>query len=174
MNAPSSRSSFIAVSLKLAVASLVVAGVGFGLYQWQGWRIPYTQFEVGGAGVNPAAFKALNKLRVQSRRRWWVASGYRSPEHNKAVEGKKGSLHLKGKAFDLVVSHADREAFYVAAKKVGFKGFGWGSNTVHVDIGSRRWWTYDDEGATMSGARRFPYLHKAPENFRRDYNLKLP
>ena len=160
------------VTLLLVV--VVALGSALGLVRWQGWRIPYTPWELGGPGVDAAALAALDDLRLRSRRRWWIASGYRSPEHNARVGGVKNSRHVEGEAFDLVVPHRDRGEFYTAAKEAGFSSFGWGNSTVHVDLRRGKWWTYDDEGHHMSGAKRHPYLHKSPENFQRDVGLQRP
>ncbi|MEC9072121.1 MAG: D-Ala-D-Ala carboxypeptidase family metallohydrolase [Myxococcota bacterium] len=158
--------------VRLALIVSLVGCLGLVLFQWQGWRIPYTSIEVGGEGVDPAALEALNRLRLDARHRWWVFSGYRSPEFNQLVGGKSRSQHLTGRAFDMLVSQGDRERFYAVAKGAGFKGFGWGNRTVHVDLGPRRWWTYDQNNEAVSGPRKHRYLANAPENFKRDYGIK--
>ena len=45
-----------------------------------------------------AAFAALNRLRIRSKRRWLAASGYRSRERNAKAHGKKSSQHLTGRS----------------------------------------------------------------------------
>ena len=149
-----------------------LAGCGAGLYQWQGWQIPYTRAELGGDGVNDEALEALEAIRVKTKRRWRVTSGYRDPEHNTAVGGARHSQHLTGKAFDVQVPRSHRAAFYTAAREAGFVAFGWGNHTVHVDMGPRRWWTYDDDGNHVRGEARYRYLAKAPSNFQRDFRVR--
>ena len=152
--------------------ALLGVGVAALLLFHQGWRVPYLDVEVGGQGVDPQALKALNALRVDTRRRWRVASGFRNADHNRKVGGAQKSQHVKGRAFDLHVPLTERAAFYDAAKRAGFVAFGWGNNTVHVDLGPRRWWTYDDAGRHLSGRARYPHLDKAPANFKRDFALR--
>ena len=61
---------------------------------------------------------------------------------------------------------------YRAAAVAGFTASGWGNASVHMDTGKKRWWTYDDAGKHMSGAEKMKYLHKAPDNFKKDWGLK--
>lgn len=49
----------------------------------------------------------LQRLRNVLKARITVNSGYRSPNHNKAVGGAKNSQHLTGKAADIVVNGFD-------------------------------------------------------------------
>jgi zinc D-Ala-D-Ala carboxypeptidase len=71
-----------------------------------------------------------------------ITSGYRSPEHNLAVEGKKGSKHLLGEAVDVSMVGHDPNAFYEMAQDAGFLGFGFypGQRFMHIDLGPKRWW----------------------------------
>jgi hypothetical protein len=64
-----------------------------------------------------------------------------------------------------------RDEFYQCAKKSLFTGFGWGNSTVHIDMGSSRWWTYNDAGNHVSGKEKYKYLHKAPNSFKKDFGL---
>ncbi len=133
--------------------------------------IPYYAFELGGQGLEPQALKGLNDIRKKTKKRWVIYSGYRAPEHNQKVGGASQSQHVKGVAFDVKVPHDRRAKFYEAAKDAGFTAFGWGNNTVHIDMGPARWWTYDERGRAASGQKKYQYLHKAPENFRQDLGL---
>lgn len=143
-------------------------GLAYGLFQWQGWRVPYTPLDVHGTSVDPEALEALNQIRVRTRHRWWVVSGYRGPWLNEKVGGHKDSRHLQGKAFDLWVTQGDREVFYEAAKEAGFKGYGWAAWTVHVELRrDRLWWPYDGF-KVVSGPRKCEFLHQLPENFIRE------
>ena len=167
---PALRRRRRSIGLLAAAFALTLLG-GYGLVQWQGWRLPYTLHEVGGAEVDPDALAALQALRVESRSRWRVVSGHRSREHNRAIGGARHSQHVHGRAFDVIVPQGEREAFYSAAKAVGFTAFGWGNRTVHIDTGKRRWWTYDDAGKHLGGRARHAHVHKAPASFKRDFRL---
>ena len=55
------------------------------------------------------------------------------------------SQHFNGTALDLStagMSNADKGRLFQAAKSAGFKGFGFGSTILHVDLGARRSWSY--------------------------------
>lgn len=133
-------------------------------------HIPYFSFETHPES-DTKAVQAIQTLRKTCATRYLIISAYRSPKKNKKVQGKSNSQHLRGRAFDVVVPFSLRESFYTCAKKSGFKGFGWGSTTVHVDLGPKRWWTYDNKGNAMSGAAKKKFIHKAPKNFRKEYGL---
>lgn len=168
----------VGVSILLTTAG-VVGGLAVGVWRYPHavpflWRIPYTSWEVGGAGVDPEALAGMQWIRLRLKARYHIRSGYRSPRHNRSVGGASGSQHTYGRAFDLRVPMHLRDSFYDEAKRQGFTGFGWGSSTVHIDTGARRWWTYDNAGRAMSGEAKHRYLYKAPENFKRDYGLHVP
>ncbi len=71
-----------------------------------------------------------------------VHSAYRSPDYNRQVGGAKHSMHLQGAAFDISMANHDPVSFEVAARAVGFTGFGFypRQNFMHVDIGRARQW----------------------------------
>jgi hypothetical protein len=55
--------------------------------------------------------------------------------------------HWFGKALDISVarmSNAQKDKLVAAAAKAGFKGFGFGNTILHIDIGVRRVWSYDN------------------------------
>lgn len=76
-----------------------------------------------------------------------ILSGYRSPEHNKRVGGKKASYHMKAMAADLTCkSLRPRQLHSVILKlisqgKIKNGGLGLYPGFVHYDIGpaNRRW-----------------------------------
>lgn len=99
--------------------------------------------------IRIAYLKALcNELELVRRvlnRPILINSGYRCPEHNKAVGGKPNSMHLKCLAADIAVRGlTGMEIFRAIHKsKANFSGIGIASSYVHVDIGGiRRFWTY--------------------------------
>jgi len=133
------------------------------------YKIPYTEFETFDS--KPKALKALNNLRRECETRYLIKSSYRSPSWNELIGGAKNSQHVHGVAFDVIVPMSNRESFYSCAKKSGFTGFGWGNRTVHIDMGPTRWWTYGDDKKPKKGSEKYKFLHKAPQNFKRDYGL---
>ena len=73
-----------------------------------------------------------------------VGCGYRTPAHNRAVDGTRRSQHLEGRALDIwtprglsvAAFHARARSFCRAHPEVGAVGYyRWG---VHVDIRPRR------------------------------------
>lgn len=62
------------------------------------------------------------------------------------------SQHWKGKAIDINVrgmSDADKTKLIKAAQQAGFKGFGFGYTILHLDIGPKRTWAY--QNSTFAG-----------------------
>lgn len=112
------------------------------------WRWPnFSPAEIACRGtgkllINSAALDRLHALRDQVDKPLIVRSAYRSPEHNRAVGGVKRSKHLIGAAFDIAMENHDPVIFEVAAREVGFLGFGFypRSGFMHVDLGSVRQW----------------------------------
>ena len=133
------------------------------------WTIPYSIEECGGENFNQKVLDGINKIRVQTKKRYKVFSGYRDKETNKKANGVTNSQHLKGNAVDLWVPLNDRSEFYEAAKSAGFTAYGWGNRSVHIDIGRRRWWTYDIKGNPVGGKRKCEFIDKAPDNFKKDF-----
>lgn len=93
--------------------------------------------------LNPALVVMLEKLRSKlGNRPVTINSGYRCPDHNRAVGGAKHSQHLLGGAADIVVGGASPERVASAAIELDFSGVGRYSNFTHVDIrtgGRARW-----------------------------------
>jgi hypothetical protein len=72
-----------------------------------------------------------------------ITSAYRSPAYNAKVGGAKKSVHVQGKAIDVVmngVSTAQRQAFIQAACDLGFGGIGVYKTFIHIDIAGKRCW----------------------------------
>ena len=92
--------------------------------------------------LNEAALEALQALRDHLGKPLIIRSAYRSPEHNRAVGGAKASKHMEGIAFDVAMANHDPEAFEVAARVIGFRGFGFypRSGFIHIDLGPARSW----------------------------------
>jgi hypothetical protein len=90
----------------------------------------------------PEALDKLQALRDRLGKPLIVRSAYRSREHNRAVGGAKASKHMDGMAFDIAMANHDPVAFEVAAREVGFLGFGYypRSGFMHIDLGPARQW----------------------------------
>ncbi|MCC5993788.1 MAG: DUF882 domain-containing protein [Rhodobacteraceae bacterium] len=112
------------------------------------WRWPnFSPAEIACRGtgqlkLHPEALDKLQALRDRLGKPMIVRSGYRSPEHNRAVRGAPRSKHMIGAAFDIAMSNHDPATFEAAAREVGFLGFGYypRSNFMHIDLGPARVW----------------------------------
>ena len=110
------------------------------------WRWPsFSPEELACRGTGkllivPEAMDKLQALRNKLGKPLIINSGYRSPEHNKAVGGAKDSKHMVGIAFDVRMDNHDPDAYIAAALAVGFKGIGTypKQNFVHVDARAAR------------------------------------
>lgn len=91
---------------------------------------------------NDDALDKLQALRTFLGRPLVINSATRCEKHNAAEGGAPGSLHLTGQAFDLAIGDHDRKVLLEAAGTVGFTGFGFGQNFLHVDTGRKRFWDY--------------------------------
>jgi len=66
-----------------------------------------------------------------------ITSAYRSPDYNASVGGSKKSMHMQGKAVDVVMtgkSDTERQQFIQAAIDAGIKGIGIYNSFTHIDI----------------------------------------
>lgn len=101
----------------------------------------------GEAKVSSRLISALEELRTIVGKPLIIHSGYRCPEHNKAIGGAVNSQHCLGTAADVRVSMVSPyDLFYAAGKVDAFLSGGigiakWG---CHVDVrnGVTRW-AYD-------------------------------
>jgi zinc D-Ala-D-Ala carboxypeptidase len=90
---------------------------------------------------DPAFLDALEKMRAMVGP-LNINSARRCKRHNAAVGGASASMHTRSIAADLSLTGHDRAELYRAALKAGFRGLGFGRTFLHVDLGSRRRWTY--------------------------------
>ena len=75
-----------------------------------------------------------------------INSAYRTESYNAKVGGAKASYHMKGQAFDIVVSgHAPLEVAQ-CAQSLGINGIIQYNTFVHVDSRATRYWARDDNG----------------------------
>lgn len=71
-----------------------------------------------------------------------INSASRCADYNASEGGAPASKHLTGEAFDIAIGKTNRGDLLKAAGKVGFTGFGFGTNFLHVDTGRKRFWDY--------------------------------
>lgn len=92
--------------------------------------------------VDETALDKLQALRTALGVPLLITSAYRSPEHNRRVGGAKDSYHMKGVAFDVRMDNLDPDVFEIAAREIGFRGFGYypKQGFMHIDLGPARTW----------------------------------
>ncbi len=92
--------------------------------------------------------KLVGTLRAVERRfgkKIVVTSGYRSPKHNRRVNGARRSQHMGCKAADIIVPDVDRFAVAAYVRSLpGRGGVGTYCHTaaIHVDVGPKRDWNW--------------------------------
>jgi uncharacterized protein YcbK (DUF882 family) len=90
--------------------------------------------------VHPALLIGLQALRDVLNKPIKINSGYRSPEHNKAIGGASNSLHTLGLAADVVVDGVTPIHIASIARDLGFGGVKAYPTFTHVDVGKIRTW----------------------------------
>jgi len=99
----------------------------------------------GRCNVTPELVSALQSLRDLARLPIQVTSGYRCPEHNRAVGGASASQHAEGKAADIKITGLNVLEMYLLVCEVpAFRNGGVGlydGGFIHVDVrrGRARW-----------------------------------
>ena len=94
--------------------------------------------DVPGSGaehMDAYLVELLDQAREIAGLAFHITSGYRSPQHNRAVGGVKNSSHTKGLAAD-IQAHGSGTRYHILAAliKVGFNRIGIGKGFIHVDI----------------------------------------
>jgi len=90
--------------------------------------------------VHPALLIGLQALRDLVNKPIKINSGFRSPEHNKAIGGASNSLHTLGLAADVVVEGVTPIHIASIARDLGFGGVKAYPTFTHVDVGKIRTW----------------------------------
>lgn len=94
--------------------------------------------------IQRRAIVALQALRREVGRPMVILSAYRTPEHNRRVGGARDSRHMLGDAFDVSMEGHDPVEFEAAARRHGFRGFGFYPRSsppfMHIDRGAPRTW----------------------------------
>jgi hypothetical protein len=93
----------------------------------------------GEAYIWPEFMDKLQALRADIGRPFHILSGHRCALHNARIGGAPLSQHLKLAVDISLVSH-DRHKLAARAKAHGFKGFGYYSYFLHLDLGRNRHW----------------------------------
>ena len=89
--------------------------------------------------LSPPLLFRLEVLRAIWGRPILITSGYRCPEHNVRVKGSPRSLHMLGRAADVVVPFGEQEAVIRMAEKANFSSIlPYGRrNFLHLGVGDR-------------------------------------
>jgi uncharacterized protein YcbK (DUF882 family) len=99
--------------------------------------------------IAPELLDLLDQVaaRTETRGRFQVISGYRSPRtnamlHERSAEVAKKSFHLQGMAIDVRLPDVELHHLHAAAQSLGRGGVGYypESNFVHIDVGPVRAW----------------------------------
>lgn len=108
---------------------------------------PWPNFSPAEMGCNhcgegffwPEFMDRLQALRDDIGRPLRIISAHRCALHNARVGGAPLSQHLK-LAVDIGLHGHNPAALVTAAKAAGFKGFGYYSTFLHLDLGRPRYW----------------------------------
>lgn len=90
--------------------------------------------------VHPALIDGLERLRSALGHPLTVTSGYRTPEHNRAIGGATASFHMRGMAADVSSKRVPPSTIAAEARRLGFGGVKAYPTFVHVDVGPKRTW----------------------------------
>lgn len=96
------------------------------------------EFACKGTGenkINIGFVEQLDKARHIAGIPFTITSGYRTPEHNKAIGASPTSSHLKGLACDISATNSNQRYIIInALLEAGFNRIGINKTFIHVDI----------------------------------------
>lgn len=99
--------------------------------------------------IDPRLLDLLDAVaaRTETKARFQVISGYRSPKtnallHERSAEVAQKSFHIQGMAIDVRLPDVELRHLHAAAQSLGWGGVGYypESNFVHIDVGPVRTW----------------------------------
>jgi len=100
----------------------------------------YSEFDspdVQGSGqlMDKILLEMLDEVRDKFDKPIHINSGFRTPAHNEAVNGKSDSSHLRGLAVDIACTNSqDRFDLINCLLDVGFSRIGVAKTFIHADI----------------------------------------
>lgn len=93
----------------------------------------------GEYNANELMLEVLQKMRDTYGKPMHVNSAYRCKKHNKEVDGKPTSAHLRGMAVDIMVpSSEDRYKLIYSAFVAGFARIGIANTFIHLDVDGKK------------------------------------
>ena len=102
------------------------------------------EFQTGNSNiviVSNMLLKVLDKLRDKIGEPIYINSGYRTPEHNKAVGGSTLSYHMYGMAADIRADgHTPKQLYTILDEMLkGWGGLQEHETFLHVDMRTNEW-----------------------------------
>lgn len=102
------------------------------------------EFQTGNCNiviVSNVLLKVLDELRDKIREPIYINSGYRTPEHNKAVGGSTLSYHMYGMAADIRADrHTPKQLYNILNEMLkGWGGLQEHKTFLHVDVRAKEW-----------------------------------
>jgi uncharacterized protein YcbK (DUF882 family) len=85
-------------------------------------------------GMNPRLIEVLQAIRDHFGAPVTINSGFRSPEHNRAIGGSPNSQHLLGNAADFVVRGVHPHAVFDFLNPTHQGGLGRYNTFTHIDV----------------------------------------
>lgn len=109
--------------------------------------------------LDSALVELLQKVRDHFGKAVSVTSAYRTPAHNRSVNGVTSSYHIKGRAADLTVTSVSNREVAKYLQSIGAKGIGLYDYTggfVHVDTREKQYyWQQDSRNSKYYGVSKF-------------------
>lgn len=102
------------------------------------------EFQTGNSNiviVSNVLLKVLDTLRDKIGEPIYINSGYRTPEHNKAVGGSTLSYHMYGMAADIRTDgHTPKQLYTILDEMLkGWGGLEEHETFLHVDVRTKAW-----------------------------------